>query len=189
MANLQNNTDAELLQSFKQDGERKALGTLYQRYAHLVLGLCLNYLKNKEDARDAVMDIFEKASRKLPDQQVENFKTWIFYVSRNHCIDLLRRRVNVAAPEFSQTLFVESESDLRPLEEDRLDLLPEALNQLKQHQRDCLVLFYLKGKSYDEVAKQTGYAIKEVKSFLQNGRRNLKNTLLKLENERAKGQQ
>lgn len=180
-------TDEELVSLYVQQNDRRALGILFKRYAHLVLGLCLDYLKNREDARDAVMDIFEKTARKLPEQTVENFRPWLFFVSRNHCIDLLRKRLKQVAPEFSEGLFVESPDDDRPdIEERRIELLSEALSFLKPHQRDCITLFYLKGRSYEQVAQETGYTEKKVKSYLQNGRRNLQNILTRLEHERTK---
>lgn len=180
-------TDEELVELYTQQNNRRALGMLFQRYAHLVLGLCLDYLKDREDARDAVMDIFEKTARKLPGQQVERFRPWLFYVSRNHCIDRLRRQLKKVSPEFSEVLFVESAGGerLNDVTEQRIELLSEALSTLKPHQRDCVNLFYLKGKSYEEVAQETGFPEKTVKSYLQNGRRNLKNILIRLEHERA----
>ncbi|PHN03725.1 RNA polymerase sigma factor [Flavilitoribacter nigricans] len=181
-------TDEELVSLYTKKHNRRALGTLFQRYSHLVLGLCLDYLKNREDARDAVMDIFEKVARKLPDHPVDQFRPWLFFVSRNHCIDILRKQLKKASAEFSEGLFVESAGADRPIdkEERRIELLSEALSSLKPHQRDCITLFYLKGHSYDQVAQQTGYSEKEVKSYLQNGRRNLQNILTRLEHERAK---
>lgn len=181
-------SDEELVTFFTQKHNRRALGILFQRYSHLVLGLCLDYLKNREDARDAVMDIFEKTARKLPDQSIEKFRPWLFFVSRNHCIDILRKQLKKVSPEFSEGLFVDSAGAdrLSNKEERRIELLSEALSSLKPHQRDCITLFYLKGNSYEQVAQQTGYSIKKVKSFLQNGRRNLQNILTRLEHERAK---
>lgn len=179
-------SDEQLVQLFKQQGNRQALGILYRRYAHLVLGLCLDYLKQREDAQDAVMDIFEKATSKLSEQAVDNFRPWLFYVTRNHCIDRLRKQLRHVPSEFSDLLFVESTEDARPIEDERIELLSEALSALKPHQRDCINLFYLQGNSYDQVAQKTGFTEKEVKSFLQNGRRNLKNMLIQLEHERAK---
>lgn len=179
-------TDEELVQLFQQQQQRKALGMLYRRYAHLVLGLCLDYLKHREDAKDAVMDIFEKAGRKLSGQQINNFRSWLFYVSRNHCIDILRKKLKEVPLEFSNALFVESPAEDRPIEENQIELLTAAITALKPHQRDCITLFYLKGHSYDQVSQLTGFSDKEVKSYLQNGRRNLKNIIKKLEHERAK---
>lgn len=180
-----NQSDQELLSAYRQEGSRRALSTLYKRYAHLVLGLCLDYLKDKEAAKDAVMDIFEKVARKLPHTEVEYFKSWLFAVSRNHCLDVLRKRTREAPLEFSETIFVESVEEDRQEEEERLEQLREALHALKPHQRDCVVAFYLQGQNYEQVAEKTGFSMKEVKSYLQNGRRNLRNYIERKANESA----
>lgn len=183
----QNNiTDKELVTKYQQEGSREALGLLYKRYSHLIFGLCLNYLKNKEDARDAVMDIFEKTAKKLATHDVQTFKTWIFYVSRNHCLNQIRDRYKHISRELNEkdeALFVEFKEDTGHYSDAKIDALNDAINALKSHQRDCVILFYLKGLSYEKVAAQTGFSEKEVKSYLQNGRRNLKNAILKIENE------
>ena len=178
-------SDQELLAAYQGDGSRQALAVLYKRYVHLVLGLCLDYLKEKEAAKDAVMDIFEKVAKKLPEAKVEYFKSWLFAVSRNHCLDILRRRSREAPLEFSEAIFVESDEEDRHIKEERLEQLREALHALKPHQRDCVVAFYLQGQNYEQVAEKTGFSMKEVKSYLQNGRRNLRNYIEKKANESA----
>ncbi len=169
-------SDQELVRAFCADDRREALGLLYQRYGHLVIGLCLDYLKNREDAKDATMDIFEKVTLKVCQQPIETFKAWLFYTSRNHCIDRLRKQIREREKKISinQESVVESTVGDRPLSEERLEELPAALEELSAEQATCVKLFYLKGKSYAEVATATGYDLKQVKSYLQNGRRNLR---------------
>lgn len=173
---MEDTTDQELVRAFCTDGRRAALGVLYRRYGHLVVGLCLDYLKEREAARDATMDIFEKVTLKVCNQPIETFRAWLFYTSRNHCVDLLRRRIRER--ERKQRInppgFVESADAERPLSEERLEALPDALAQLNEGQARCVRLFYLRGMSYQEVATATGYDLKQVKSHLQNGRRNLR---------------
>ncbi len=182
---MESYTDEQLVTTYRQDQSRAALGVLYKRYAHLVLGLCLDYLKNREDAKDAVMDIFAKLTDKLQRHEVENFRPWLFFVSRNHCLDILRKRVKTAPEEFSQDVFVESQDEVRLDEEERLEMLADAIAELKEHQRICVQAFYLEGQTYEQLAERTGFTMKQVKSYLQNGRRNLKNTLLKWQHERS----
>ena len=183
---LQQLTDEQLVARFKEQGDRSALGVLYKRYAHLVLGLCLDYLKQREDAKDAVMDIFAKLTTKLPDQEVRHFRPWLFFVSRNHCLDLLRKRVKEAPEEFSHHLFVDLPDEDRLNDEDeKIEMLSDAMSELKDHQRICITGFYLRGESYDQLAERTGFTVKQVKSYLQNGRRNLKNILVKWQHERS----
>ncbi|MEO0734096.1 MAG: sigma-70 family RNA polymerase sigma factor, partial [Bacteroidota bacterium] len=180
-------TDQELVAAFCADNRREALGLLYQRYGHLVVGLCLDYLKDREAARDATMDVFEKVTLKVCKQPIDSFRAWLFYTSRNHCIDLLRKRVRERErlEKISRTASVESPEAERPLSEERLQHLPDALAKLSAPQATCVKLFYLRGKSYAEVAAATDYDLKQVKSYLQNGRRNLRIQLEKLDHERS----
>ena len=173
---MHDTSDQELVKAFCADDRREALGVLYQRYGHLVIGLCLDYLKNREEAKDATMDIFEKVTLKVCKQPIETFKAWLFYTSRNHCIDKLRKRIREREKklEIKPESVVESVGEDRPLSEERLSQLPEALAALPAEQATCIKLFYLQGKSYAEVADTTGYDLKKVKSYLQNGRRNLR---------------
>lgn len=178
-------TDLELVDAFCKQAEKRALGILYQRYGHLVLGLCLDYLKEREAARDATMDVFEKVTLKVCNQPIESFRAWLFYTSRNYCIDLLRKKIRERekAEQISGDAFVESGDKERPLSEIRLTQLPEALAALSTEQASCVRLFYLKGLSYAQVCEQTGYDLKKVKSYLQNGRRNLRIKLEKMPHE------
>ncbi len=181
-------TDLELVAAFCKQDKRQALGILYQRYGHLVVGLCLDYLKEREAARDATMDIFEKVTLKVCNQPIDTFRAWLFYTSRNYCIDVLRKKVRERehAAKIAASEAVEYPSDERPLSEAHLAHLPDALARLSEQQARCVRLFYLRGHSYVEVCEQTGYDLKQVKSYLQNGRRNLRNHLEKLAHEQSK---
>lgn len=180
-------TDLELVEAFCQKDERAALGILYQRYGHLVVGLCLDYLKDREAARDATMDIFEKVTLKVCNQPIETFRGWLFYTSRNYCIDQLRKRVRERerAEKISLSTVMESVEVERPLSEARLEHLPQALAKLSEGQARCVRLFYLGGHSYAQVCEKTGYDLKKVKSYLQNGRRNLRIHLENMDHERS----
>lgn len=169
-------SDQELVRAYCTDNRREALGILYRRYGHLVVGLCLDYLKNREAARDATMDVFEKVTLKVCRQPIETFKAWLFYTSRNHCIDLLRKQIRERDRllKINMEEGVESGEAQRPLSEERLTELPTALAALPPEQAECIKLFYLRGQSYAQVAATTGYELRKVKSYLQNGRRNLR---------------
>jgi RNA polymerase sigma-70 factor (ECF subfamily) len=172
--------DIDLVRAYRKEGNAPALGELYRRYAHLVVGLCLNYLKDRTAAQDATMEIFEKVTLKIRNQPLESFRAWLFYISRNHCIDLLRkqRREREQKVAYKRQFAGSVYADALPLRNDRLEKLSIALAKLPEKQAICVKLFYLHGKSYKEVGDITGFNPKQVKSYLQNGRRNLKNTLL-----------
>jgi RNA polymerase sigma-70 factor (ECF subfamily) len=180
-------SDEELAGLFRASGKREIIGELYKRYAHLVLGVCINYLKNRDDARDAAMEVFERLFVSLRKYEVHNFKSWLFTVTKSQCAMILRQRkkegVSVGWEDNLLGEVMENGSFLHPSSEDELEdrirKLHHALNHLSPGQQQCVLLFYFDEKSYQEIEKQTGYSAKEVKSYLQNGKRNLK---LALEN-------
>ncbi len=170
-------SDQELLVAYKQSSDRAYIGELYMRYSHMVLGLSLNYLKDRHLAKDAVMDIFEYLIKNVQKYDIDSFKSWILMLTRNHCLKLLTRSLKKESELFDKNIdthFVEYAQEEDHDNEDELNKLETALVTLKPHQQKCLVLFYLQGKSYDEVAQVTGFDVKKVKSYIQNGKMNLK---------------
>ena len=170
-------SDAELLQNFYRDHDNKWLGILLPRYTLLLLGVCMKYLKNEEDARDCVQQIFLKTIKELHKYKVEYFKSWIYMIARNHCLMKLRdnKRMMVELNERTEPV-ANAETDKKKLldKDALLQKMEQALQKLNPEQKECLKLFYLQKKSYSEVAELTGFTMMQVKSYLQNGKRNLK---------------
>ncbi len=170
-------TDAELLQNFYKDHDNKWLGVLLPRYTLLLLGVCMKYLKNEEDARDCVQQIFLKVINELRKYKVEYFKSWIYMIARNHCLMKLRDHKNSTVALNEQVAgSVATETDKKKhIEKDiLLQKMEAAVNKLNPEQKQCVKLFYLEKKTYSEVAEVTGFTMMQVKSYLQNGKRNLK---------------
>lgn len=168
-------TDQELLQRYKTDGNSSWIGILFDRYAILLLGLCMKYLKNEEDARDSVQQIFLKVLSDIHRHDVIYFKAWIYQVARNHCLMQLRHHKDVELKESHMPGTAEIEDTSGHVQKDMmLENMQEAMNMLNDEQRTCVRLFYLEKKSYQEIADQTGYSLLQVKSYIQNGKRNLK---------------
>ena len=174
-----NTSDEALLAAYRRTGQSDYLGTLLQRYTLLMLGVCLKYLKDKEAARDAVQQVFLKVITHLPAGEIQNFKGWLYVLTRNHCLQLLRDKKHYAgdevldalmAPEAGHTLALEKELTLQQLE--------AALQELAEPQQTCIRAFYLNQKSYQEIMEETGYSFAQVKSYIQNGKRNLRLSLL-----------
>lgn len=173
--------DDDLLKRFRKDGDIGVLGRLYERYMVLVYGVCLKYLEEREEARDEVMNIFEKLVTLLPSQEVSNFKSWLYVVTKNHCLMILRSRKSDAAHMEEMvsdpTFFMEKETEMH-LVEDGGDMdvsrLEECIEKLKEEQRQCIRLFYYYGYGYKEICIKLGLEEKKVKSYIQNGKRNLK---------------
>jgi RNA polymerase sigma factor (sigma-70 family) len=174
-----NNTDSEILAKYSEGGDTGCIAELYKRYGHLVLGLCLKYLKNREDAEDAVSAIFAKLMADLKKHKVEHFKSWLYVFSRNHCLMELRKRSSALRKELelreNNVIFMDSADKEHLIKKERqAELLFHAIEGLGEGQRRCVRLFYLEGRSYSEIVQLTGYSEKEVKSHIQNGKRNLK---------------
>lgn len=156
------------------------LGVLYKRYMYLVYGLCMKYLKNRDDSQDAVMQIFETLIHDVPRFEIRNFKSWLYGVSRNHCLMKLRKdhADRNRYEKISAEIFMETTSVLHPIEEtDNQQIqerLKECMEHLKAEQRRCVELFYYQQRCYKEIALELTLDENKVKSFIQNGKRNLK---------------
>jgi len=170
-----------LLEQFRETQNLDLLGKLYQPYMHLVYGVCLKYLKDKDSAQDAVMAIFEELVIKLPKHKIENFKSWLYVLSKNHCLMELRKQKRQKTDnfDFSDLGLMENgqwkhHEEGYAVQEDHLEKLTACIAQLKEEQRRCVELFYLDKKSYQEITDSTTYELKKVKSYIQNAKRNLK---------------
>ncbi len=169
--------DNELLASFYHSKDNRWLGLLLQRYTLLLLGVCMKYLKNEEEAKDAVQQIFLKVITELHKYKVDYFKSWLYMVARNQCLMRLRDRQGKTARELSESLFLqEEESHIAELaaKDALLAAMETSMEELNGEQKTCVTLFYLQKKSYQDISQQTGYSLLQVKSHIQNGKRNLK---------------
>ncbi len=174
--------DIELVGLYKQTRENSYYGEIVERYMHLVYGLCYKYFENRDESRDAAMEIFEIMMHDIPKFEIRSLKNWMCIVSRNHCLKKLGKsrataRKNVLYGK-QQDRYVEFSPETTLGEKEFKDLslekLPDAMESLNNDQKKCVELFYLQDKSYHEVADITGFSIKQVKSYIQNGKRNLK---------------
>jgi RNA polymerase sigma factor (sigma-70 family) len=173
-------SDEELLQHYRSTADSNWLGLLLQRYTMLLLGVAMKYLKDKEQAQDAVQQVFLKALTHLPQGEIQNFKGWLYILMRNHCLQLLRDK-NYMADEQAIANIPSTETDNKALQqqEHTLEQMTEALEELPQEQQQCITMFYLQKLSYQQITDRTGYSFMQVKSYVQNGKRNLKQLLLK----------
>jgi len=172
-------SDEVLVQRFQKENDLEVLGVLFDRYMHLVYGVCLKYLKNREESQDAVMQIFEVLIKEVPRHEIQVFKSWLYGVSRNFCLMKLRSETSKKNKEklYNAELFMENQQELHPIDKEEINLegsLKKCLKSLKQEQQKCVQLFYYEKKSYREIADELKLEEKKVKSFIQNGKRNLK---------------
>lgn len=170
-------TDVELAAEYRNVGDLAVLGDLYNRYMEMVYGVCLKYLKNPEEAQDAVMAIFEELVTKLRQHPVDNFKSWLYTLAKNHCLMKLRQQKKQPLTTLNDA-FVQSEEDLHLrdalVREENFRHLEECMEQLSDPQRNAVKAFYLDGKCYNEISAETGLEWNKVRSAIQNGRRSLR---------------
>ncbi|MEO6132023.1 MAG: sigma-70 family RNA polymerase sigma factor [Saprospiraceae bacterium] len=178
-------SDQELIQCFRNGKDRDALGTLYLRYMELVYGVCLKYFGQPELAQDAVMDIYEHVNRKIPGHEVENFPAWLYMVSKNHCLQVLRKKSNSLTVSLDDPLMQngrewhqEDDAFEYDLDENTEDQLHRCIQELPDKQKICITMFYFEKKSYADICEETLLPLDHVRSNIQNGRRNLKKCML-----------
>lgn len=158
----------------------QALADLYQRYMELVYGVCLKYFRDNERSKDAVIGIFEELVEKLKLHEVSNFKSWLHTLTRNYCLMQLRTPKNLKTVEFNADyMHLEETVHLNGVleKEEQYIKLEKCIENLSDEQKQTVMLFYLQQKCYDEIAEITGYEWNKVRSYIQNGRRNLKNCM------------
>jgi len=170
-------TDSELVAQYKRSGDLAVFGELYNRYMSLVFGVCLKYLKDRDDSKDAVMQIFEKLVVSLREHEVLNFKSWLYTTARNHCLMHLRSKKGKNFQEISPGL-MESDAAMHLEDEPETEVnilkLEKCIELLGEEQKQCVKLFYIQQKSYKDIILITGFEDSKVKSYIQNGKRNLK---------------
>ena len=169
-------SDQELLEHYYADNNQEWLGILLQRYTLLLLGVCMKYLKDESEARDCVQQIFLKVLTEVPKYKIEYFKSWLYMVAKNHCLMRLRDKGSKSVKELTDQNMVQQETDGQELlqNEKTYDLLEVSIQELNQEQKICVEQFYLQKKSYQQIAETTGFNLMQVKSYIQNGKRNLK---------------
>jgi RNA polymerase sigma-70 factor (ECF subfamily) len=178
-AKYNNYTDEEVIHIFLENNDTEAIGILYKRYSDLTYGLMLKYIHDAEKSADLMMELFEKLPLLLQKHKIQNFKSWWYMTAKNHVLMHLRRlKVQHEKMKYyaeNELFFMEFASDEHHQEyEFLIEKMKKALNNLNSEQRKCIELFYLKNLSYKEIENLTGLSFKEIKSHIQNGKRNLK---------------
>lgn len=168
--------DQELLEKYRETKDQKYISELYGRYMQLVFGSCLKYYKNSADAEDAVMEIYEKLVIKTRSSEIKYFKSWLFTVTRNHCLEKLRK-ISTRSEKKNDATLMYYEDVMHPddvTKDKEVDILHECIKGLEEKQRKCVDLFYFKKMAYVDIGKELDLKMGQVRSRIQNGRRNLK---------------
>jgi len=170
-------SDNDLILLYRKTNDLSVIGELYTRYTSLIYGVCLKYLKDRDEAKDAAMQLFEKLIDTLKSHEVDNFKSWLYVSARNHCLMQIRSKKGKFKEEID-ALDMENQFILHPHEENELEenlgKLEDCIKRLMEEQQKCVRLFFLDERCYKEITVITGFDLNQVKSFIQNGKRNLK---------------
>ena len=172
-------SDEYLILQYKAQGSLEVLGELYNRYMDLIYGVCLKYFKEPETAKDAVMNIFEELVTKLKKYEVDHFKGWLYRLASNHCLMKLRKdktgpqQVHTDVMHLAQNMHPDEENDILD-KEMQFDMMENCIEVLPEEQKQAIQLFYLEEKCYKDIADETKKDINKIRSYIQNGRRNLK---------------
>jgi RNA polymerase sigma-70 factor (ECF subfamily) len=179
--NIDQRSEEDLLKEYANTSDLEVLGRLYSAYMPLVFGVCLKYLKDREESKDAVMQIFEKLITDIPKQKIENFRNWLHVVTKNYCLMKLRSQKShdehLNEWMSDSVFFMENVNELHPIDRDEADIdkaLDQCIEKLKDEQKECIHQFYFENKCYNEIAGNLNMNEKKVKSHLQNAKRNLK---------------
>ena len=182
---LKNLSDLELVAHYAQTDDKLCVGILFERYSNLVYAVCLKYFQDRDESKDAAQQVFEKLLSDLKKHSITNFKSWLHSVAKNYCLMQLRKNKGFAevkgeaaehiTPVMEYRKFLHQEEE--NLKEIKLSEVENAILLLNEEQKICIELFYLKEKTYQEIVDLTGLTLNNVKSFIQNGKRNLKNII------------
>lgn len=170
-------TDEELLSYYQSDGNQEWIGILLERYTLLLFGVCMKYLKNEEEAKDSVQQIFLKVLTEVAKYRITYFKSWLYMVAKNYCLMKLRGEQNKTLLELTDNMVNAPAEDKKSelIENEKtFSLLEDAIEELNDEQKQCVTLFYIQKLSYNQIVERTGYSLSQVKSYIQNGKRNLK---------------
>jgi len=178
--NIDPNSDTEILNQYLTSGNLEILGELYNQYIHLVYGVCLKYLNDREESKDAVNKIFENLIVEIPKFEIQNFRAWLYVVTKNYCLMEIRKKKieKKRFEKYSEDYFMESTDISHPIDEASdnalQDNLKKCIEGLKEEQKNCIEMFYFEKKCYQEISSELNLEQKKVKSYIQNGKRNLK---------------
>lgn len=170
-------SDEEILKVYRHTQDVAAWAALYERYMHLVYGVCMNILRDKKKSEDASMYLFESLPELILRYKIEHFKSWLFTVTRNHCYLIEKKTIRERHTAYQFLSEANGEETEESNAVHAMDHLPSCLEILKNEQYQCVELFYLQQKSYQEIVEITGFSLNKVKSYIQNGKRNLRNCL------------
>lgn len=170
-------SDEQLIEGFTLQNDATYIAELFGRYADLVFGLCLKHLKDVHDSEDTAYEIFEILLKKIPTNNITQFKSWLYRVTSNYCIDKIRKRktnqIIYVDDKFESFIDILDYNDSQE-KEALLKKIDNCLSKLNEDQKTCIDLFYFQEKTYQDIALTLNISWSATRSYIQNGKRNLK---------------
>ncbi len=183
---LKSFSDQELIDLYVHNGDNQVIAEFYKRYGHLVFGVCMKYIKHIQNSEDLTTELFAKLPQQIKNHKINHFKSWLYTSTKNSCLMILRKKNSYNSSFDDQIIDILEEDSLSSKEilEQKLEALEIALKELNEKQAICIKAFYFQKRCYDEISKTENLTLNEVKSHIQNGKRNLKMILSKLISEK-----
>ncbi len=165
----------EHLVALLRRGERTAFDTLAARYQTRLLWFCWQILRSKEDAEDALQDVFTSAFNALvSDEREIHVRPWLYRIARNRCINQLRRAVPVCSDSMDDRPAEDGRTVVEKLvDRQRFRELVVDVRALPDTQRTALLLREIDGFSYQRIALAMDTSVPAVKSLLVRARAGL----------------
>jgi len=166
----------DLVRRVRDEGDRAAFDRLVERHQRWLHAVCSRMLRSDDAGRDAAQEVFARALERLSTLRGENFPGWLKVIAVNHCLNTIDRNKRLVPIEHADTAPAPGPSpDARLLHAERVALARRLVARLPDKQKVVFCMKYIDGFSYDEIERLTGFSGNEVKSFLQNARRNVEN--------------
>jgi RNA polymerase sigma-70 factor (ECF subfamily) len=171
-------SDERLIAAYLASEDACYVAELFGRYSDMIFGLCLKHLKDVQHSEDTSYELFEHLLIKLKTQNIQVFKPWLYRTASNLCLDKLRKSKNNIMVSLEDRF--ETARDTMDISADvsereaLLARIDHCLQTLNDDQRQCIDLFYFQEKSYQDISEQLSISWATTRSYIQNGKRNLK---------------
>ncbi len=153
--------------------------SIYNDYSRLVYCTAYGVMRSQSDALDAMQDVFVKVYSnidKLSAFSAPQLKSWLYRVCMNTCIDEKRKRSKEVVTDEFDTQSVENEYELPENAFENGETrraVREAIDELPQIYRQCVLLHYFSGMQYEDIANMTGTTVGTIKSRISRAKEKL----------------
>ena len=162
-------------------GDITGLSELFEMHRVKVFRLSWRMLGSEQDAEDVLQEIYLKVFDRIKNYRGDSaFSTWLYRMTTNHCLDILRRRKIIAFLGFENAPeAVEKKDSTKALNLGLSPVVEKALAKLPEKQKACLLLREMEELSYEDIAASLQLSLGSVKSNIHRAKGFLKEYLEK----------